>query len=55
MQAVWARNAGAVAAPPASLHFDDALLAALAAKGVAFTHVTLRIGTGTFPAGEWGC
>jgi len=37
-----------VAAPTASLHFDDALLAALAAKGVEFTHVTLHVGAGTF-------
>ncbi|WP_284162898.1 tRNA preQ1(34) S-adenosylmethionine ribosyltransferase-isomerase QueA [Frigidibacter sp. SD6-1] len=47
-QTVWARNAGAVAAPTASLHFDDELLAALTAKGVAFTHVTLHVGAGTF-------
>jgi len=47
-QTVWARNSGAVAAPTASLHFDEALLAGLAAKGVAFTHVTLHVGAGTF-------
>lgn len=47
-QTVFARNAGAVAAPTASLHFDDALLAALAATGVKFTHVTLHVGAGTF-------
>ncbi|NIZ61591.1 tRNA preQ1(34) S-adenosylmethionine ribosyltransferase-isomerase QueA [Sedimentitalea sp. CY04] len=47
-QTVWARNSGAVAAPTASLHFDDALLQALAAKGVEFTHVTLHVGAGTF-------
>ena len=47
-QTVWARNAGAVAAPTASLHFDQALLAELAARGVAFTHVTLHVGAGTF-------
>ncbi|MFO1175068.1 MAG: tRNA preQ1(34) S-adenosylmethionine ribosyltransferase-isomerase QueA [Paracoccaceae bacterium] len=47
-QTVWARNAGAVAAPTASLHFDAELLAALAARGVAFTHVTLHVGAGTF-------
>ncbi len=47
-QTVWARHSGAVAAPTASLHFDDALLAALAAKGVDFTHVTLHVGAGTF-------
>ena len=47
-QTVWARHSGAVAAPTASLHFDDALLAVLAAKGVEFTHVTLHVGAGTF-------
>jgi S-adenosylmethionine:tRNA ribosyltransferase-isomerase len=47
-QTVFARHAGAVAAPTASLHFDEALLKALAAKGVAFTEVTLHVGAGTF-------
>ena len=47
-QTVFARHAGAVAAPTASLHFDEALLAALAAKGVDFTEVTLHVGAGTF-------
>jgi S-adenosylmethionine:tRNA ribosyltransferase-isomerase len=47
-QTVFARRAGAVAAPTASLHFDEPLLAALAAKGVEFTHVTLHVGAGTF-------
>ncbi|MBU3028771.1 tRNA preQ1(34) S-adenosylmethionine ribosyltransferase-isomerase QueA [Paracoccus marinaquae] len=47
-QTVWANRAGAVAAPTASLHFDAPLLAALAARGVAFTHVTLHVGAGTF-------
>lgn len=47
-QTVFARHAGAVAAPTASLHFDEALLAALAARGVAFTEVTLHVGAGTF-------
>jgi S-adenosylmethionine:tRNA ribosyltransferase-isomerase len=47
-QTVFARHAGAVAAPTASLHFDDDLLAALRAKGVAFTEVTLHVGAGTF-------
>jgi S-adenosylmethionine:tRNA ribosyltransferase-isomerase len=37
-----------VAAPTASLHFDQPLLAALAAKGVDFTEVTLHVGAGTF-------
>ncbi len=47
-QTVWAARPGAVAAPTASLHFDEPLLAALAARGVAFTHVTLHVGAGTF-------
>ncbi len=47
-QTVFARHAGAVAAPTASLHFDEALLRALAAKGVEFTEVTLHVGAGTF-------
>ncbi|WP_432635350.1 S-adenosylmethionine:tRNA ribosyltransferase-isomerase, partial [Albidovulum sp.] len=47
-QTVWARRAGAVAAPTASLHFDAELLARLAARGVTFTHVTLHVGAGTF-------
>ena len=47
-QTVFARHAGAVAAPTASLHFDQALLAALAAKGVDFSEVTLHVGAGTF-------
>jgi len=47
-QTVFARHKGAVAAPTASLHFDDDLLAQLAAKGVEFTHVTLHVGAGTF-------
>ncbi|SFG21045.1 S-adenosylmethionine:tRNA ribosyltransferase-isomerase [Palleronia marisminoris] len=47
-QTVWAKHQGAVAAPTASLHFDDALLDALRDRGVAFTHVTLHVGAGTF-------
>ncbi|KAJ03227.1 tRNA preQ1(34) S-adenosylmethionine ribosyltransferase-isomerase QueA [Sulfitobacter mediterraneus] len=47
-QTVWARNTGAVAAPTASLHFDEPLLAALRGKGVTFSHVTLHVGAGTF-------
>ena len=47
-QTVFARTSGAVAAPTASLHFDDALLTALRAKGVSFTQVTLHVGAGTF-------
>ncbi len=47
-QTVWAKTAGAVAAPTASLHFDTPLLEALQAKGVTFTYVTLHVGAGTF-------
>ena len=47
-QTVFAERPGAVAAPTASLHFDAALLSALAARGVASTRVTLHVGAGTF-------
>ncbi len=47
-QTVFARKVGAVAAPTAGLHFDDALLEALRARGVEFGHVTLHVGAGTF-------
>ena len=47
-QTVFARHAGAVAAPTASLHFDAPLLQALQAKGVEFVEVTLHVGAGTF-------
>lgn len=47
-QTVFARRSGAVAAPTASLHFDDALLAQLADRGVDFSFVTLHVGAGTF-------
>ena len=47
-QTVYARTPGAVAAPTAGLHFDDALINALKAKGVEFAEVTLHVGAGTF-------
>ena len=47
-QTVYARHPGAVAAPTAGLHFDDALFAALEARGVARAFVTLHVGAGTF-------
>jgi S-adenosylmethionine:tRNA ribosyltransferase-isomerase len=47
-QSVFARAPGAVAAPTASLHFDEALLDALRAAGLATTTVTLHVGAGTF-------
>jgi len=47
-QTVYARAPGAVAAPTAGLHFDEATLAALAARGVGSAFVTLHVGAGTF-------
>lgn len=47
-QTVWARSPGAVAAPTAGLHLTEAQLAALQAKGVRTTQVTLHVGAGTF-------
>jgi S-adenosylmethionine:tRNA ribosyltransferase-isomerase len=47
-QTVFAKNPGAVAAPTAALHFDEALLAQLAARGVQRASVTLHVGAGTF-------
>ena len=47
-QTVFAKAPGAVAAPTAALHFDEGVLAALAAKGVHTASVTLHVGAGTF-------
>ena len=47
-QTVYASRPGAVAAPTAGLHFDEALLAALDRRGVERAHVTLHVGAGTF-------
>jgi len=47
-QTVFAREAGAVAAPTAGLHFDQTLLDRLSARGVQLGHVTLHVGAGTF-------
>jgi S-adenosylmethionine:tRNA ribosyltransferase-isomerase len=47
-QTVYARNPGAVAAPTAGLHFDDAMLQTLAARGIRQAFVTLHVGAGTF-------
>jgi S-adenosylmethionine:tRNA ribosyltransferase-isomerase len=47
-QTVYARSAGAVAAPTAGLHFDESLFAALERRGVLFAYVTLHVGAGTF-------
>ena len=47
-QTVFAQRPGAVAAPTASLHFDAAVLAALAQRGVQTARLTLHVGAGTF-------
>lgn len=47
-QTSFAREAGAVAAPTAGLHFTDRLMAALDARGVSRHFVTLHVGPGTF-------
>ncbi|PPK76078.1 S-adenosylmethionine:tRNA ribosyltransferase-isomerase [Methylobacter tundripaludum] len=47
-QTVFAREAGAVAAPTAGLHFDQAMMEKLKAKGVQSVFVTLHVGSGTF-------
>jgi S-adenosylmethionine:tRNA ribosyltransferase-isomerase len=47
-QTIFARAEGAVAAPTAGLHFTPALLEKLAARGIAWTTLTLHVGPGTF-------
>ncbi|WP_312965335.1 tRNA preQ1(34) S-adenosylmethionine ribosyltransferase-isomerase QueA [Stutzerimonas kunmingensis] len=47
-QTVYAQRAGAVAAPTAGLHFDEALLQMLRESGVETAYVTLHVGAGTF-------
>ena len=47
-QTVFARETGAVAAPTAGLHFDEALLQLLRERGIEFGYVTLHVGAGTF-------
>lgn len=47
-QTVYARHAGAVAAPTAGLHFDKAMLQSLRDKGLETAFVTLHVGAGTF-------
>ena len=51
-QTVYAREPGAVAAPTAGLHFDEAMLEALKRRGVGLAAITLHVGAGTFaPSG----
>jgi len=47
-QTIFAKYAGAVAAPTASLHFSEDMVAELKKKGVRFAEVTLHVGPGTF-------
>ncbi len=47
-QSIFAQHAGAVAAPTACLHFDEALIAQIEARGVQRALVTLHVGAGTF-------
>jgi len=47
-QTVFARVPGSVAAPTSGLHFTEGVFAGLKARGVAWTHVTLHVGPGTF-------
>lgn len=47
-QTIFARQPGAVAAPTAGLHFNDAMLAAIHDMGVQIAYVTLHVGAGTF-------
>lgn len=47
-QTRYARHTGSVAAPTAGLHFSDALLAKIAAKGVDIANIVLHVGYGTF-------
>ncbi len=65
-QTVFAKRVGAVAAPTASLHFDDRMLGRIRRKGVDISTITLHVGSGTFLPiaeaditnhemhGEWG-
>ncbi len=47
-QTVYAKNAGAVAAPTAGLHFTNQLIEQLKQAGICFANITLHVGAGTF-------
>jgi len=47
-QTIYASKPGAVAAPTAGLHFDEAMLGELRARGVNIAYITLHVGAGTF-------
>jgi S-adenosylmethionine:tRNA ribosyltransferase-isomerase len=47
-QTVYAKVDGSVAAPTAGLHFDEAMLETLKARGANLVYVTLHVGAGTF-------
>jgi S-adenosylmethionine:tRNA ribosyltransferase-isomerase len=47
-QTVYAQHTGAVAAPTAGLHFDEAMLQAISDSGIDTAYVTLHVGAGTF-------
>lgn len=47
-QTLFAKRDGAVAAPTASLHFTEALMARLAERGIRHAFLTLHVGAGTF-------
>ncbi len=47
-QTVYARKAGAVAAPTAGLHFTERLIEQLKQTDICFAYITLHVGTGTF-------
>ncbi len=47
-QTIFSRAPGAVAAPTAGLHFDDAMFANLGERGIQHAFLTLHVGAGTF-------
>jgi S-adenosylmethionine:tRNA ribosyltransferase-isomerase len=47
-QTIYARTAGAIAAPTAGLHFTEKLIKQLKQAGICFAYLTLHVGTATF-------